>query len=66
MSPQRRICPYLDFKAYVDNIINNAVTAIVNYGELSVLTDMHRDIIFHVQIVTVGDSTMPCDSPSNR
>ena len=48
MSPKRGICPDLDFNVFVDKIINNAITATINYGELSVLTDMHRYIILHV------------------
>ena len=66
MSQKRRMSPDLNFNVYVDKIINNAITVIVNYGEISVLTDIHRDSIIHVQIVTVGDSIIPCDSPSNR
>ena len=66
MSLKGRICKDENFNVYIDKLINNATTIIVNYGELSVLIDMHRSIILHVKVVTVDDSIIPNDSPSNR
>ena len=48
MSSKRRICPDLHFNVDVDKIINKAITVIIIYGELSVVTDIHVDIILHV------------------